>query len=201
MSELLGLLQLVVGLAALYVSIYLALKKKYVKLHEQHLNNKLFNESDKISKSLGFLNTIYIIITLIIILLYFFPFKDFFQFFKGNDFNSLHGKNIYIVSSVISSLILLFFIIKIFYNEDILDCIYQYLFCVFSYIFHIIVLLKINQFALTYALKLHEESSIDMIFSLFIMHFFMDSVLLIVYLFSYIGYDNFIHFLDNKFSE
>lgn len=202
MGDLVGFLQLAVGLAALYVSIYFALKKKYEKLRELHLNVKQFiKKSNKIKESVGFLNTIYIIITLIIISLYFSPFKGFFQFFEGDDFNTSQGKNIYIVSSVISSLILLYFIIKISYDIDILDCIYQYLFCAFIYIFDIIVLLKINQFALSYYTKTYEESLIDMHFRVFITHFFIDFILIVVYMFSYFGYIIFIDFLNDKFTE
>lgn len=204
MSNFLAFLQLTVGLAALYVTIYLALKKKYEKLRELHLNiNEFIDKSDKIRETVGWLNTIYIIITLIAILFYISPFKGFFQFFKGNDINTPLGKNIYTISSVISFLILTFVIIKLTFFDvmDFFDGKYSLLFCAFVYIFDIIVLLKINQFALTYYIKSCEESLINMYYNIIITHMFMDFILLILYMFSHLGYSIFIDFLYNKFTE
>ena len=212
MSTLLGFLQLAVGLAALYVSIYLALKKKYEKLSELHLNLKQYiKKSDKIEKAVSLLNTIYIIITLVVISLYFSPFKGFFQFFKDNDFNTLQGKIIYVASSSISFLIFTICTVKfIFFNDiEIIDSFHEYIFCTFTYIYNIIIMLKINQLYLSYYTKLYGESLTEIYPSVYHIQFFMDiilvvfmdQILVVLYTLSYSEYSIFIDFLNDKFTD
>lgn len=202
MSILLGFLQLAVALAGLYVSIYIVLKKKYEKLSEQHLYTKQNRiKKYKIEESVSLLNTIYIIIALVLISLYFSPFKGFFQFFKGNEFNTTLGKKIYIVSSSISALILTFCIVMYLGHIKIRNRIYHCVFCAFTYIYSIIVMLKLNQFALTYYIKSNEESLTNMYLNIFVTHILMDWILSIVYMLSFLGYFVFIDFLHNKFTN
>lgn len=228
MNNLLGFLQLAAGLAALYVSIYLPLKKKYENLKEEYLKEEYLNERlslynsnahrlennkkirkkgqnnlfkrNQTIKSVNLLNTIYIIITLTLILLYFSPFKGFFLFFKGNEFNTLQGKNVYILSSVILFLMLtLSIVIEVIFlcGKDILHKSHVYLFLAFDYIFDIILLLKTNQVALTFYLRAYEKSIIILI----LCYFFVDVVFLHVFMFSLMGYNMLIDFLIDKFTE
>ena len=119
MGNLLDYIQLAIGLAGLYLTIYLALKAKYEKLWNINPSDK--QNRLKCSNIAGFvelLNTITIILAIIIITLYFPPFKGFFHFFKESNFNTPQGKIIYILSSSISFLILTFWIVKDTFFDD-----------------------------------------------------------------------------------
>lgn len=204
MGNLLDYIQLAIGLAGLYLTIYLALKAKYEKLWNINPSDK--QNRLKCSNIAGFvelLNTITIILAIIIITLYFPPFKGFFHFFKESNFNTPQGKIIYILSSSISFLILTFWIVKDTFFDDLnlYNAIYQYLFFVVNYIYSIIALLKLNQFALTYFLKLYENSYIYMFFAICMTHFIMIIILLTVNISSSYGYTMLIDFLSDKFTE
>lgn len=210
MGNLLSFLQFVVALVALYVTLYLSLKKKYQNL--QALRNlrktdlpikQFIKKCDKIEECFGLLNTIYIIITLIAITVYFSPFKGFFQFFREKDFNTPEGRSVYILSSSLSFLLLTYFIVKYTFFEDIifLDGTYQYIFYSFVYFFSVVVMLKINQLSLIHFTETHDNSIMMLFLAIGFIHLIMDTILLVVYMFSLLGYGIFMDFLNDKFTD
>lgn len=195
-------MQLVFGSAALYATLYQTLKKKYERLENSKLDHKQCRrKKESIENILGLLNTIYVIIFIFTITFYCSPFRGFFRFFGESIYGMSYGKALYIVFSVISSIILFLLIYGIEIWDELAGGYYQYFFYSFLYIYFVIVLLRLNQIILAFCIKNYLESLVVFVIITIMIHMLMNFVIFILYIVACFVYLVLMEFVEDKFTK